>query len=77
VTLNRDGAHYKVIYRQRTSAERINRQAKAQHIERPHVRNRRSVANLNTLTYLVINAKALKRVRSTNRQLLTCPLAVA
>ena len=38
---------------------------------RPHVRNRRSVANLNTLTYIVINAKALKRVRKTNRDLLT------
>jgi hypothetical protein len=71
VTLKRDGPQYKVIYCQRTSAERINSQAKAQHIERPHVRNRRWVANLNTLTYLVINANALKRVRKTNRDLLT------
>jgi hypothetical protein len=77
VTLKRDGPHYKVIYRQRTSAERINSQAKAQHIERPHVRNRRSVANLNTLTYIVINAKALKRVRKVNADLLTPQLAVA
>lgn len=77
VALNRDGPQYKVIYRQRTSAERINSQAKAQHIERPHVRNRRSVANLNTLTYIVINANALKRVRKTNRELLTPKLSVA
>ena len=71
VTLKRDGPQYKVIYCQRTSAERINSQAKAQHIERPHVRNRRSVANLNTLTYIVINAKALKRVRQINADLLS------
>jgi hypothetical protein len=77
VTLKRDGPQYKVIYRQRTSAERINSQAKAQHIERPHVRNRRSVANLNTLTYLVINANALKRVRKTNRDLLTAKFSRA
>jgi hypothetical protein len=77
VMLNRDGPHYKVIYRQRTSAERINSQAKAQPIERPHVRNGRSVATLKTLTSIVINAKALKRVRQLNCDLLTPKFAVA
>ena len=77
VTLNRDGPHYQVIYRQRTSAERINSQAKAQHIERPHVRNRRSVANLNTLTYILISVKALRRVRQLNGDLLTPRLSSA
>lgn len=71
VTLDRDGPLYKVIYRQRTSAERINSQAKADGIERPKVRNGRSVTNLNTLIYIVINAKALQRVRAINASLLT------
>ena len=61
---------YKGIYRQRTSCERIKSQAKELGIERPKVRNRRSVENLNTLTYLIINARALQRVKSLNRGLL-------
>lgn len=62
VTLDRDGALYHAISNQRTSCERINSQAQALGIERPKVRNGRSVAHLNTLTYLVINARALERV---------------
>jgi hypothetical protein len=61
---------YKAIYRQRTSTERINSPAQALGIERPNVRNGRSVRTLNTLTYLVINAKALQRARSINTRLL-------
>ncbi len=56
--------------RERTSAERINSQAKALGIERPKVRNGRSVANLNTLIYVVINVRVLKDAKSTNRRLL-------
>lgn len=41
-------------------AERINSQAKDLGIERPKVRNRRSVQILNTLTYIVINVRALQ-----------------
>ncbi len=66
VQLDRDAAAYKAIYRQRTSTERINSQAKAYGIERPKVRNRDSVDHLNTLTYLVINAQALQRARTKN-----------
>ncbi len=66
VALDRDSAEYQAVYRQRTAAERINSQAKALGIERPKVRNRRSVHNLNTLTYIVINARALERVRAVN-----------
>jgi hypothetical protein len=66
VQLDRDGPAYKAIYRQRTSTERINSQAKAYGIERPKVRNRNSVEHLNTLTYLVINAQALQRARTRN-----------
>ena len=63
VLLDRDSAAYKDLYDQRTCAERINSQAKALGIERPKVRNRRSVQTLNTLIYIVINVQALARVR--------------
>ncbi len=66
VLLDRDPAAYKDIYRQRTSAERINSEAKALGIERPKVCNERSVHPLNTLTYIVINVQALARVCLTN-----------
>ncbi len=61
VLLDRDSAAYKDIYRQRTSTERIDSQAKALGIEHPKVRNAHSVRNLNTLTYIVINVQALTR----------------
>lgn len=64
--LDRDSAAYKDVYRQRTSAERINAQATALGIERPKVRNERSVHTLNTLTYIVINVQALARLRRAN-----------
>lgn len=64
--LDRHSPAYRALYKQRTSAERINSQAKALGIERPAVRNRRSVWNLNTLTYIVINLRALQRVRRVN-----------
>ena len=70
VTLDRTAPLYKTIYKTRTSVERINSQAKAQGIERPKVRNRRSVKNLNTLIYLIINVRALKRAKSINKGLL-------
>ncbi len=70
VTLNREGPLYKVVYNQRTSCERINSQAKELGIERPRVHNRRSVTNLNTLIYLVINVRALQRAKSINKGLL-------
>ncbi len=65
-TLDRHSDAYTAIYRQRTSTERINSQATALGIERPKVRNAHSVHRLNTLTYLVINARALQRVRTLN-----------
>ena len=67
VALDRRSAAYRAIYRQRTAAERINSQAVALGIERPKVRNLRSVATRNTLTFLVINAPALARARARNR----------
>ncbi len=71
VTLDRDGPLYQAVYRQRTSAERINSHAKEQFgLDHPLVRNGLSVRNLNTLTYIVINTKALQRARSLNSALL-------
>lgn len=64
VTLNRSGPLYQAVYRQRTSCERTNSQARALGIERSHARNRRSVANLNTLTYILSNLRGLQRARS-------------
>jgi hypothetical protein len=71
VTLKRDSPFYKVIYTQRTSAERINSQAKALGIERPKLRNRQSMSNRNTLISLVTKVKALQRARATNASLLS------
>jgi hypothetical protein len=63
IALDRHSQSFRRIYRQRTSAERINAQAKALGIERPKVRNLASVRNLNTLTYIVINVHAIQRIR--------------
>jgi len=70
VTLDRESPLYKAIYTQRTCCERIKSQAKELGIERPKVRNGRSVANLNTLIYLIINVRALQKAKSINRGLL-------
>jgi hypothetical protein len=71
VTLARDSPLYKAIYKQRTSCERINSQAKDFGIERPKARNIRSVRRLNTLISITINIKALQRARKINASLLT------
>jgi len=73
VTLGRTSPLYQAIYTQRTSCERINSQAKELGIEHPRVRNGRSVANLNTLIYLVINVRAIQRIQSINTGLLSTP----
>jgi hypothetical protein len=61
--LDRDGQTYKDLYKQRTAAERINAQATELGIERPKLRNGAAIANLNTLIYVLINLRALQRVR--------------
>lgn len=70
VTLDRTSPLYHAIYTQRTGCERINSQAQALGIERPKVRNGRSVTNLNTLIYVIINGRALARAKSINTGLL-------
>ncbi len=69
VTLDRDGPLFHAVYDQRTSTERLNSQSKELGLKRPKVRNIHSVRNLNTLTYLVINARALQRTRQVNAAL--------
>jgi hypothetical protein len=63
-TLDRDGERYKAIYNQRTAVERINAQAVALGIERPHLRNGAAIANQNTLIYILINLRFLQRLRA-------------
>jgi len=65
--LDRDSQAYKQVYKQRTATERINSQAVALGIERPKLRNGAAIANLNTLTYVLINLRALQRVRVQQR----------
>ena len=62
-TLDRESQTYKAVYRQRTATERINSQAVDLGIERPHLRNAKAIANLNTLTYTLINLHLLQRLR--------------
>ena len=61
-TLDRDSELYKSLYRQRTAVERINSQAVALGIERPHLRNGTAIANQNTLIYILINLRFLQRL---------------
>ncbi len=62
--LDRQSELYKSIYRQRTANERINSQALALGIERPHLRNGAAIANRNTLIYTLINLRFLQRLRA-------------
>jgi hypothetical protein len=62
-TLDRDSDEYKRLYDQRTAVERINSQAVALGIERPHLRNQQSITNLNTVLYVLINLRALQRIK--------------
>ena len=60
--LDRKGEAFQRIYKQRTATERINSQAVELGIEYPKLRNQRSIANQNTLIYIVLNLRALDRV---------------
>ena len=62
-TLDRESQAYKDIYKQRTAVERINSQAYALGIERPHIRNGAAITNLNTLIYTLINLRLYQRLR--------------
>lgn len=62
--LDRKSAAYKKLYKQRTASERINSQATELGIERPRLRNQRAIANQNTLIYVLINLRAVHRLRN-------------
>jgi len=64
VELDRQSEEYDTAYDDRTAAERINSQAKELGIERPKLRRMSGIGNHNTLIYIVINARALARVRA-------------
>jgi hypothetical protein len=62
--LDRESDAYKQLYAQRTMVERINSQAEALEIIHPKLRSGRAIANRNTLTYVLINLRALSRIRT-------------
>lgn len=62
--LDRESDAYKQLYTQRSATERINSQAVNLGVERPKLRNQRSIANQTTLIYVLINLRALHRVRA-------------
>lgn len=59
--LDRHSDTYKALYKQRTATERVNSQAKALGIERPRQCRRAPIARRNTLIYIIINIRALRR----------------
>jgi hypothetical protein len=61
--LDRSGEPYTQVYKQRTAVERINSQAVELGIERPRLRNRLAITNINTLIYTLINLRLLQRIR--------------
>jgi hypothetical protein len=61
--LDRESTIYKEIYNQRSATERVNSLAVDLGIERPKLRNGQAITNLNTLIYVLLNLRALHRVR--------------
>ncbi len=66
--IDRESDAYRQVYRQRTANERINSQALALGIERPRIRNSQAITNQNTLIYVLINLRALQRIRERRAQ---------
>jgi hypothetical protein len=61
--LDRQSEEYKRLFALRTMVERINSQAEALNMLRPKLRRGSVIANRNTLTGLLINLRALQRLR--------------
>jgi hypothetical protein len=68
LTLDRESEEYKQLYARRTMVERINSQAEALGITRPKLRRGRAIATHNTLTYVLINLRALSRLRAAHQE---------
>ena len=62
--LDREGDDYKRLYALRTMVERINSQAEALDILHPKLRRGQAIINRNTLTYVLINLRAMARRRA-------------
>jgi hypothetical protein len=62
--LDRESPDCKRLYAQRTMVERINSQAEALDILHPKLRRGSAIANQNTLIYVLINLRALARLRA-------------
>jgi hypothetical protein len=62
--LDRESDAYRQLYHQRSAVERVNSLAVEVGIERPKLRNQCSIANQNTLIYVLLNLRALQRLRA-------------
>ena len=71
--LDRESPEFKAIYNQRTADERTNAQAVNLGIERPHLRRQSAIVNQNTLIYVLINLRALQRIRARKEELARQP----
>lgn len=63
-TIDREGEPYKKLYALRTMVERVNSQAEALDILHPKLRRGQAIVNNNTLLYVLINLRALARLRT-------------
>jgi len=71
--LDRTSPEYKAVYKQRTADERSNSQAVELGIERPRLRRASAIVNQNSLIYVLINLRALQRVRQRKEALARQP----
>lgn len=62
--LDRESEAYRQLFAKRTMVERINSQAEALGILHPKMRRGAAIANRNTLLYVLINLRALQRIRA-------------
>jgi hypothetical protein len=62
--LNRQSKEFKQAFKERTTVERLFAHANQANFEHPNVRDGHAVAQLNTLTYTLINLKAILKVRA-------------
>lgn len=67
--LDRGSEAFHRLYDQRSAVARINSQAVALGIERPHLRNQGSITNQNTLIYVLINLRTRQRIMEKKMQI--------
>ncbi len=60
--LDRESPEFKRVYNQRSATERINSRAKELGIERPKLRNQKSITNINTLIYVLMNLRSYHKI---------------